>query len=261
MLPAAKHPFLVISDSDTRVPPDYLSGVMAPFADPRVGLVTTLYRGTGARNLGARLEALSVNADFLPSVLAAERLEGLSFGLGATIAVRREALESIKGLEPLADFLADDYLLGNRVYRADWDLVLSDVLVDHVIRTATLGEHFAHQLRWARTYRVCRPKGYFFSVLTRGMFFTTALVLSNPFAPLAYQLFIGYLVLRLGVASWVQSRYLGETEQKYLWLLPIHDLLAVGIWAAAFLGNEVTWRGERYRVDRDGRVRKHGQES
>jgi ceramide glucosyltransferase len=254
MLPHAKHPFLIFSDSDTRVGPDYLKKVMASFADPKVGLVTTLYQVRGAETPGAALEALTVNTDFIPSVLVAERLEGLTFAMGATIAVRRETLEAIKGLESLADYLADDYQLGNRVYRSDRDLVLSETVIDHVVRNWTFREYLLHQLRWNRTYRVCRPSGYFFSLLTHGMFFTTALVLLNPFSPLAYQLFIGYAVLRLGIASWIQGRYLGEADQKYLWLLPVRDLLAVGIWAASFLGRTVVWRGRRYYVGRDGKV-------
>jgi ceramide glucosyltransferase len=261
MVPRAKHSFLVLSDSDMRVAPNYLREVMAPFANPKVGLVTTLYRGMGAETVGAALEHLTVNTDFIPSVLVAERLEGLSFALGGTMAIRREVLEAIKGLEPLVDYLADDYQLGNRVHRSDREVVLADTVVDHVVLSCTFREYLSHQLRWARTYRVCRPVGYFFFLLTHGMFFTTALVLLNPFSPLAYQLFIGYLVLRLGMSSWIQSRYLGDADQKYLWLLPIRDLLAVGIWGAAFLGRTVIWRGRWYRVGRDGKVverRKNG---
>ena len=253
MLPKAKYPFLIVSDSDMRAQPDYLQRVVAPFADPGVGLVTTLYRGRGAKTRGAALEALTVNTDFLPSVLVAERFEGLSFALGATMAVRQKALEGIGGFSALVDFLADDYQLGNRVFRAGWGLVLSDVIVDHVVRTSTVREFLLHQLRWARTYRVSRPGGYFLTLLTRGLFFATALVLLNPGAPLAYRLLVGYLVLRLGTAAWFHVK-VGESDPKDLWLLPVRDLLAVGIWAAAFLGNTVTWRGESFQVTREGKL-------
>jgi len=253
MLPKAKHPFLIVSDSDMRVQPDYLQRVVAPFADPRIGLVTTLYRGRGAKTTGAILEALTVNTDFFPSVLVAERLEGLSFALGATMAIRLKALEAIGGFFPLVNYLADDYQLGNRVCRANWRLELSEVIVDHVVPTETIREFFGHQLRWARTYRVCRPGGYFLTLLTRGMFFATALVLLNPGAPIAYRLWIGYLVLRLGTAAWLQAK-LGEFDSRHLWLLPVRDLLAVGIWAAAFLGHTVTWRGETFRITSEGKM-------
>lgn len=253
MLPQAKHPILIVSDSDMRVSRDYLQRIVAPFADPKVGLVTTLYRGTGARTLGAALEALTVNTEFFPSVLVAEKLEGLSFALGATMAIRKKALESIGTFSPLLDVLADDYQLGNRILHSGWTLVLSEVVVDHVIRYATLRDFLSHQLRWARTYRVCRPKGYFLSIFTRGIFFCLGLVLLNPRAPLAYQLMIGYVVLRFGMASWFQHK-LRESDPKYLWLLPLRDLLGLGLWLAAFLGTGVSWRGKRYRITAGGRM-------
>ena len=40
---------------------------------------------------------------------------GLRYGLGSTLAVSREALDKIGGLQTLVDHLADDYELGARV--------------------------------------------------------------------------------------------------------------------------------------------------
>jgi ceramide glucosyltransferase len=71
MLVAAKHEILVVADSDMRVGPDYLAAVTAPFADPRVGVATCLYKGTALYGWPSRLASMFINEWFLPSVLVA----------------------------------------------------------------------------------------------------------------------------------------------------------------------------------------------
>ncbi len=38
-----------------------------------------------------------------------------------------------------------------------------------------------------------------------------------------------------------------------LWLLPLRDFAALAVWLASFAGNEVEWRGLKFRV-RDGKL-------
>src|ERR1700738_5183832 len=132
VVPHAQYPFLLINDSDITVSPPYLERVMRHFATANaregrpVGLVTALYRGRPHGTIPSRMEALGIATDFQPSVLLSRWLEGgLRYGLGSTLAVSREALESIGGLASLADQLADDYELGARVNRAGFTVALS----------------------------------------------------------------------------------------------------------------------------------------
>ncbi len=111
----ARYDVLVASDSDMRVTPDYLRRVVAPFADQGVGAVTCPYRGGSPATLTARLEALHMGVTFLPSVTVARRFLNMHFALGATIALRKNALDRIGGFEAVADYLADDYQLGMRI--------------------------------------------------------------------------------------------------------------------------------------------------
>jgi len=244
---ASSHDILVVSDQDMRVDRSYLRTVAMGFHNPRVGLVTCPYRTRSARDLGGILEALSVNADFIPSVLVARRLEGLSFALGATMAVRRTALEDIGGFQALAPFLADDYQLGNRVKRAGWRLVLSPYVVDNVVGETSLGEWFAHQLRWARTYRVSRPGGYFGSVLMNGTAFGLALVAS---CPAAWPLLVLWLGLRVSAVRFAQAR-MGAPE-VWAWLAPLKDVAGFAMWLLALVGNDVRWGGRTFRLASDG---------
>jgi len=155
MMRHARHGVLVMSDGDIRVRPDYLRVMVAPLADPRVGLTTCLYRGVGRFGLPSVLESLSINTDFIPMVLAAQIVQRFEYAYGASIAIRREALDRIGGFAPLADYLADDYHLGNRVAKAGYRLVLLPYVVETVLDSVTLADVWRHQLRWARTYRVC----------------------------------------------------------------------------------------------------------
>ena len=115
LMPRARYDLLVIADGDVLVGPDYLAQVAAAFRQPGVGLVSCPYRAGPSRTLGSALEALTIAADFIPSVAVANYVEGIRFALGATMALTRQALTAIGGLAPLADFLADDYQLGFRV--------------------------------------------------------------------------------------------------------------------------------------------------
>src|SRR5579863_8188744 len=101
----AAHDILIISDSDVRVTPDYLRAVALPFADPRVGGITCLYRGVAAEGgLWARLEAVGMSVEMTAGVLAARMMEGMQFTLGPTMAFRRETIRSIGGFRVTADY-------------------------------------------------------------------------------------------------------------------------------------------------------------
>src|SRR5713101_7592651 len=161
MLAVARYEYLIVNDSDIRVEPDYLRRVVAPLADPKVGMVTCLYRSVAGPTLGSRLESIGISTDFSAGVLAARQLErGIRFGLGSTLAFRRRDLEAIGGFEALADYLADDYELGRRIAEHNLKVALSESVVETYLPPYNLSGFFSHQLRWARTIRTSRPGGY-----------------------------------------------------------------------------------------------------
>ncbi len=139
MLRSARFEHVLINDSDIRVSPNYLARVMSCFADPRVGMVTAPYLGRTdadgkALTLWARLEALGISTDFLPGVLTARKIEGgIRFGLGSTLALSRAALAAAGGLEPLVDYLADDYEIGARIASAGYRVELCRETVETTV--------------------------------------------------------------------------------------------------------------------------------
>jgi ceramide glucosyltransferase len=255
LLPHARYDFLVISDSDIRVRPDLLTRLAAAWQQPGVGLATCLYRHGPVYTSGGALEALSISADFMPSVATAHYVEGINFALGAVMAISRPVLESIGGLAAIADYLADDYQLGYRVSQTGLKVSLLPYVVETFGGRETVADYLTHQLRWARTYRVCRPKGYFAYGITFALPWSLLAWLTSGLAPWAGSLALISLLVRLAVAAAAEYSCLrGRLPKRYLVLLPCKDLLSFSLWILSFFGNSVIWKGDRYRVMPDGRL-------
>jgi ceramide glucosyltransferase len=253
--PHARHDIIVIADSDVRVGPGYLRATVAPFVDPRVGLVTNPYRAAGVDGLPGAIEALGFATEMIPNVLVARQLEGLSFALGASMACRRRALEAIGGFPVLVDFLADDYQLGNRIAAAGWRLELSPEFVACCSRGESLGMVLSRQLRWCRTMRVSRPGGYFASAITQPFWGVVGLLLCADVSVATLGALLVLLLARSLVALRFSRAYVGDRLlPRYLWLLPLRDFLSSVAWALSFLGNRVSWRGEWYALRPGGRI-------
>jgi ceramide glucosyltransferase len=226
----------------------------------QVGLVTALYRGRAHGTLGSRLESLGIATDFQASVLLAKMLEGgLHYGLGSTLAVRREALERAGGLRALADYLADDYEMGARVDKAGYRVELSAAVVETAVPAYQWRGFVDHQLRWLRTVRDARPGGYAGLLFTHGLAWALLNAIASGVSPLSLWLLALSLFLRLGLAMTVGAEVLDDRQVlANLWLLPVRDVVAMGLWVAGFAGNTIVWRGERF-VLRDGKLVKAGQ--
>jgi ceramide glucosyltransferase len=277
----AKHELIVVSDADVRVPPDLLANVVAPLCDPGragsplpaaamqtgsgahgvtrptvVGLVSCFYRLANPTTPAMRWEAIAINADFWSQVLQAASLKPLDFALGAVMVTWRKLLAEIGGLSALADCLADDYQLGHRIVKNGHRIALCPVVVECWDAPMAWREVWQHQLRWARTIRVCQPLPYFFSILSNATFWpllwlATSLISSATlYAPLTA---IACLLVRICIAQNLQRRFMQSQDNLApLWLVPIKDLLQVALWIGAFAGSTVEWRGRRMKLHRDG---------
>lgn len=258
--PHARFDLMVVADGDVKVGPDFLGRMATALQDPRVGLVSCPYRGGRNDSLGSLLEALTISADFIPSVAVAHYVEGIRFALGAALAFTRTALEKIGGFAVLGDYLADDYQLGWRIHQAGFDVKLLPYVVETVNPRLSFGDYWAHQLRWARTYRVCRPKGYFAFGITHALVFSLALCLASGPASWSLALVAATLALRLGLAWFSEIVCLrGNLALPGLLLLPLKDLFSFALWLASFLGNEVAWKGTHFRLTRDGLLAPFGE--
>jgi ceramide glucosyltransferase len=255
MLALARHEYLLVNDSDIRVENDYLRRIVAPLNQKQVGMVTCLYRGAAASSLGSRLESIGISTDFIPGVLVARQLEGgLHFALGSTMALRRADLARIGGFQSLVDFLADDYELGRRIAGLGLRVQLSDLVVETHLPAYDLRGFLAHQLRWARGVRDARTAGYVGLVATFGLLWGILAVGFARGAPWSWAVLGIVVLLRVAVAITAGGFVLRDRAlPPSLWLLPLRDLIAAGVWVASFFGHTVNWRGDRFEL-KNGRL-------
>src|SRR5205823_830518 len=167
---------------------------------------------------------------------------------------RRKALEAIGGFEAVADYLGDDYELGKRVCEAGYRVTLAGCIVDHHLPDYSFSEYFAHQLRWARTVRNSRPAGYAGLVITFGLFWAGLALILTHGAEWAVGLFLETVILRSAVAFRTGAVLNDNQLLRYLWIIPMRDLLAVAIWAGSYGGRRVVWRGTQFTLEK-GKLR------
>jgi len=253
----AKHDVFVISDADVRVPQDLLTNLVAAFqGGETVGLVNCFYRLANPTTLAMQWEAIAINADFWSQVLQAQSLKPIDFALGAVMLTPRKPLEAIGGFEALMDCLADDYQLGHRIARQGYRIAICPVVVECWAAPMSWAAVWKHQLRWARTIRVCQPVPYFFSILSNPTLWPLTWLMVNP-SRTVFEVVLCCGLIRLYTALDLQSRITQTRgDLRFWWLSPIKDLLQAAIWVLAFAGNRIEWRGERMRLRRDGTLQK-----
>lgn len=248
----ARYELLVMSDSDVRVAPNLLSTISREFQDGKVGLITCPYRAVAGRSFWSRTEAIGMNTELLGGVLVARMLEGMKFALGPTMAVRRSLLEEIGGFAYLQEFLAEDFVIGQRAAELGHGVVLSSSVIEHRIGTQSMTRNLAHRLRWARSTRRSRPAGYWGQIFTYPM--ALAIVLLAAW-PAAWSVVLFTLLLRSAAAIATAEFLLRDPLfRKRWWLLPAQDVLGFLIWMGGFLGDTIVWRDRKCTVLRDGRL-------
>jgi len=259
LLPEATFEYVVVNDSDILVSPNYLTRVMAPFVDERVGLVTVPYIGRADGTPWSRMEALGISTDFMVGVLTARMLErGIRFGLGSTLATTKTALAAVGGFEALVDQLADDYQMGLRMAAAGYRVELVNEVVATTVPAYTLRGFCEHQLRWARGTRDSRRAGYLGLGVTYTLPWAIAAVIASGGALWSFTLLSIALLVRVAVALKVGVGILRDGQVlRDLILLPIRDGFGLMFWAWSYASDVVVWRGESFRL-KNGVLAKQG---
>jgi ceramide glucosyltransferase len=245
----ARHPILLVNDSDITVPPDYLRGVTAPLADPQTGLVTCLYRAA-AGSWPSRAEALGIATEFAPSVLVARLLGVAEFALGSTMAFRAATLQQIGGFDAISQYLADDYQLGRHISQLGYRIRFASPVVETNLGAETWAQVWRHQVRWSRTIRVSRASGYYGYAVTHATLWALVALASGAWWAAA-----AALGLRMIAGIWIGAGVLQDRNTlRYFWMIPLRDLFGFAVWIAGLFGDTVVWRGQTLRLRRDGKI-------
>lgn len=254
--PHADGEIWVVSDADVFAPSDLLEQIASSLASEDVGLVNCFYRLSTPATSAMHWEAAAVNADFWSQVLQARTLGPQEFALGAVMAAPRARITGMGGFSALVEFLADDYQLGRRVARSGGRIEPCRRVVECREPPAGWRSVWKHQVRWARTLRVCEPRRYLASVIANPTLWVLAWWAgTRP----SWLLPITLIAARAGAAGWLAARLRGPSPQpSWAWATaawaPLKDVLSFFVWSAAFLGSHVQWRGVHYRVGADGRL-------
>jgi len=258
MTDVAKYDILVTSDSDVEVAPNYLREVVPPLLDPKVGAVTCIFRGKSAGGIWGNVDAIGQSVEFTAGVVIANLLEGMKFGLGPTIAVRKDSLAAMGGFAAAREYLSNDFVVGNFINKAGYEIVLSCHVVDHISPTMTFYKMWERQLRWAMGTRYSRPKGHIGSGLT----------FAAPFGILGLigGLLSGHVQLGVGLLAiawvtrmaecWIIGWWTARDRAALRWVLiyPLRELHGFIIWCASYLSKRSLWRDNNYELLEGGRL-------
>ena len=254
----AAHDILVTSDSDVEVSLNYLRTVVPPLLDQHVGAVTCVFRGKSAGGIWADLDAIGQSVEFTAGVVIVNLLEGMKFGLGPTIALRKDSLARIGGYEAVREYLSNDFVVGNFIEKAGFEVVLSSEVVDHVSPKMSFRRMWERQLRWAMGTRYSRPKGHIGTGLTFAVPYgilglVAAALLGHPLFGVG--LLAAALVNRIA-QSWIVGWWAAgdPVARRAAVLYPLRDLHGFVIWCASYLSKRSLWRDNKYLLLKGGRL-------
>jgi len=258
MTAISQHEILVTSDSDVYVAPNYLREVVAPLLDKNNGLVTCLYRGKNLGGFWSALDAIGMSVEMTAGVLVANLLEGMKFGLGPTIALRKDSLAKIGGYPAVGDYFSNDFAIGKFVAKAGYRVILSRHVIDHVVPYMTFRRMWERQVRWAKGTRESRPKGHvgtglIFAVPHGILGFAAAELLGFPRLAI---LLLGMALLNRLIECWAIGWKVvrDPRARNAMWLYPVRDLFGFLVWSASYLSRKTVWRDNRYRLLEGGRI-------
>ncbi|MEG3178076.1 bacteriohopanetetrol glucosamine biosynthesis glycosyltransferase HpnI [Sphingomonas sp. RB3P16] len=246
----ARHPIVILSDSDIAVAPDYVAHLLAVLDAPGVGAVTCLYRGRGDAGFWSRMAAAGVSYQFLLGATFGVAKRLATPCMGSTIALRRETLDAIGGFARFADVLADDYAVGESVRALGLTVAVPPFLVTHACDESSFGAVWRHELRWGATVRDLTFWPYVGSVVGLPLPVALLAALYWPAAGLS-------LALAAIFARWVVVRSVDEAVGRPVasfGIALLHDFAAFAVYIASFVVRSVDWRGATLTMKQDGRI-------
>ena len=254
----AKGHILVTSDSDVIVDRNYLRELVPPLLEPNTGMSTCVYRGLNTGGFWSQMDAIGMSVEMTAGVVIANWMEGMKFGLGPTIVVRRDALDAIGGYRAIGEYFSNDFIIGHFIAEKGFHVEIARHIIAHVVPPMSFKSMWRRQLRWAAGTRRSRPKGHF----------GTGLVYAVPYGLMALiaGLLLGYTGVGAVVLAWsllnrvIESLVIGwgitrdPVSLKRPWLYPVRDLLGFVIWVASYLHGKISWRNGKFELADDGRV-------
>lgn len=240
---AARHDWIVMSDSNVLLPPDFLRATIARF-DERTGLVSSPPVGIDPDGLMGALECGFLNTYQARWQLAADSL-GMGFAQGKTLFWRRGVAEAGGGLPQLGREMAEDVASTKLVHSLGLKVRLARRPFPQPIGRRNLGAVWSRQVRWAKVRRMGFPLIFVSEILTGAVPPLLALAVLAAIGAASWALLPALALVWFG-AEWALARHAGwpaAARDVLAWVL--RDLMLPGVWVAAWIGRGFTWRGNQ----------------
>lgn len=247
---AARYPFFLISDSDVRVPPDYLSELVAPMEDPQVGLVSNLIRGIGTRTFGSLLENLHLNSFVIGHVAIFNRLFNRPTCVGKSMLIRKDVFEQIGGFAAVRNVLAEDYVIGELIDKRGKQVVTSGHLVNALNHYRTFGQFLKRHVRWGKLRRALAGPGYISELLSNTVFVSFLAVILFVAKTKILIAAMAFILAKIGGDFFIGKRIKSAHRFYHYLFVPLKDIIIGIIWFVPFFSRTVTWRRHRYRINK-----------
>jgi ceramide glucosyltransferase len=240
----------VISDSNVRVRPGYLWALVGELADERVGMVSSLFAGTGERTLGAALENLQLCCHAAPGLVAVDSVSKRPFTIGKSMAIRRRDLARLGGFLPVGDVLAEDHALGRRFLDAGFVARTSLEAVENRNVGCTIGRTLERHTRWSKMRRALHPVAFAVEPIMTPILVASAGVFVAPGKVTAALL--GVTCVAQTTAALVAVRALRGywMSWRYVPLELVRSYVTLLCWVRACASRRIDWRGHAFVMKR-----------
>jgi ceramide glucosyltransferase len=238
---AATHEWVVMTDSNVLMPPDYLDLVLERW-EADTGLVCSPPVGTRPDGPGADLECAFLNTYQARWQLIADAV-GTAYAQGKTMLWRRGYLDEAGGIEALAAEPAEDAASTKLIRAAGRKVRLVIRPFPQPLGRRVVADVWHRQLRWARLRRSSFPAVYAPEAVSGGFFPLLGAGVLVAMGALPIGWFIGLLVAWYGAELLLARRYDWPVSPRILGLIVVRDLLLFPLWVMGWTGNTFVWRG------------------
>ncbi len=249
---ASKYPYILISDSNVMVDKDYLKETVKHIEDPNVGLVSNIIKGTGGNTIGSIFENLHLNSFIIGSVCFLDKFLKMPCVIGKSMLMRKEDLEAIGGFKAVKDFLAEDYVIGERIHKMGKKVVLSNYAINNVNEYWGIRRFLNRHTRWGKLRWRLGGIKYISELIGNPVFMSVvAMLLSLEISKitLSFALFVS-LIKGLG-DFYIRKITNSDLNPLFYLLSPIKDIIIGLIWFIPIFSSTVVWRDNRYIIGKN----------
>eukprot|EP00842_Homolaphlyctis_polyrhiza_P000202 jgi/Hompol1/1182/HPOL_004938-RA len=253
-----------ILDSNVQMDLGALGRAVDLFQDPKVGLVQHLPCGVRPGSLGSLLDAVFLNCTHARMHSLINWVNVASCVIGKSNLFRREAIDSLGGLQYFGRYMAEDNMIGIAVMNNGLSHRVAPDLAYQALGSVSLQEYFNRRARWTRIRKYAVAAATLYEPFTESLFagylagWAFNQVLGIPFWPFFILNFLGWFISDV-FCAWVihpgSTRGGGWTDFRqflFAWLVREFSAMPVYLWAMS--GSTVEWRGKRFYLHTDGTV-------